>query len=110
MTLQQLRFSREVARHGLNITAAAKALCTSQPGISKQLRMLEELGVELFERDQGRIVELSKPGVTILTIAQRMLKDANSLKEAARDFSTGDERQSGGCDRTPKRATCCPKC
>jgi LysR family cys regulon transcriptional activator len=89
MTLQQLRFFREVARHGLNITAAAKALCTSQPGISKQLRMLEEeLGVELFERDQGRIVELSKPGVTILTIAQRMLKDANSLKEAARDFST----------------------
>ena len=88
MTLQQLRFLREVARHGLNITEAARALSTSQPGISKQLRLLEEeLGVELFERDHGRTVELSKPGATILGIAERMLKDANSLKEAARDFS-----------------------
>jgi len=88
MTLQQLRFLREVVRHGFNITEAAKALCTSQPGISKQLRLLEqELGVELFERDHARIAELSKPGVIILAIAERMLMDANSLKEAARDFS-----------------------
>src|ERR1043166_2879937 len=90
MTLQQLRFLREVVRHGMNITEAAKSLCTSQPGISKQLRLLEqELGVELLERDHGRITALSKPGATILTIAERMLKDASSLKQAAQDFTGG---------------------
>jgi LysR family cys regulon transcriptional activator len=88
MTLQQLRYLREVVRHGLNLTEAAKSLSTSQPGISKQLRLLEEeLGVEIFARDHGRITELSKPGTTILAIAERMLKDADSLKQAAKDFS-----------------------
>jgi len=89
MTLQQLRFLREVVRHGLNITGAAQALATSQPGISKQLRALEEeLGVELFVRDRGRIAGLSGPGATILAIAERMLKDAESLKHAAREFAS----------------------
>ena len=88
MTLQQLRYLREVVRHGLNITEAAKSLFTSQPGISKQLRLLEEeLGVELFNRDYGRITDLSKPGKTILAIAERMLKDSDSLKQVATEFS-----------------------
>ena len=89
MTLQQLRYLREVARHGLNITEAARALFTSQPGVSKQLRLLEEeLGVELFNRDHGRIAGLSKPGSTILAIAERMLKDADNLKQVASDFAS----------------------
>ena len=89
MTLQQLRYLREVVRHNLNITEAAKALFTSQPGVSKQLRLLEEeLGIEIFDRDYGRITALSKPGKTIFTIAERMLNDADSLKKVAGEFST----------------------
>ena len=54
MNLQQLRYAHEVARHGLSITEAAKVLHTSQSGISKQIRLLEdELGVDIFMR-QGR--------------------------------------------------------
>jgi len=91
MTLQQLRYLREVARHGLNISDAARALCTSQPGISKQLRLLEEeLGVEIFSRKHGRIVDLTYPGMRILSIAEKVLRDTDALKKIGNDFSTED--------------------
>lgn len=91
MTLQQLRYLREVARHGLNISDAARALCTSQPGISKQLRLLEEeLGVEIFSRRHGRIVELTYSGMRILSIAEKVLRDTDELKRIGNDFSTED--------------------
>jgi len=91
MTLQQLRYLREVARHGLNISDAARALCTSQPGVSKQLRLLEqELEVEIFLRKQGRIVELSYTGKRILAIAEKVLRDTESLKKIGNEFAAGD--------------------
>ena len=91
MKLQQLRYLCEVARQGLNLSTAAAALHTSQPGISKQIRLLEaELGVEIFVRNGKRVVEVTPPGKEILAIAQRMLQEGDNLKQAARDYSNQD--------------------
>ena len=91
MKLQQLRYLREVERQGLNLSAAAQQLHTSQPGISKQIKLLEdELGVEIFVRNGKRVTGVTPPGKAILAIAQRILQDAESLKQAARDFSDQD--------------------
>lgn len=87
MNLQQLRFLNEVVRQGLNISEAAGVLYTSQPGISKQIRLLEdELGIEIFVRNGKRIVAITEPGKAVLTIAQRMLHDAGNLKQVAEEF------------------------
>ena len=91
MKLQQLRYLLEVERQGLNLSAAAQQLHTSQPGISKQIKLLEdELGVEIFVRNGKRVTAVTPPGKAILAIAQRILQDAENLKQAARDFSAQD--------------------
>src|SRR6266852_4558838 len=70
MNFQQLRYVRETVRQGLNLTEAAKKLFTSQPGVSKQIRELEnELGVEIFVRHGKRIVAVTEPGIAIATEA-----------------------------------------
>jgi LysR family cys regulon transcriptional activator len=87
MNLQQLRFLNEVVRQGLKISDAAGALYTSQPGISKQIKLLEEeLGIEIFVRNGKRIVAITEPGKAVLAIAQRMLQDAGNLKQVAEEF------------------------
>ncbi|HLE93772.1 MAG TPA: LysR family transcriptional regulator, partial [Sulfuricaulis sp.] len=87
MKLQQLRYLCEVARQGLNVSNAASALFTSQPGISKQIQLLEnELGVDIFVRQGKRITEVTAAGQAILTIAQRMLWDTENLKRVAEEF------------------------
>jgi LysR family cys regulon transcriptional activator len=91
MKLQQLRYLCEVERQGLNLSAAADKLHTSQPGISKQIRLLEdELGVEIFLRNGKRVTKVTPPGKEILAIAERILKEAENLKQAAQDFSNQD--------------------
>jgi len=91
LKLQQLRYLCEVARHGLNLSEAAAALHTSQPGISKQIRQLEdELGVDILVRHGKRVVEITEPGKLILGIAERMLKDADNLKHVAHEYSSED--------------------
>ena len=91
MKLQQLRYLHEVARRGLNLSEAAEALHTSQPGISKQIRQLEEeLGVQILVRHGKRVVEVTEPGKLILAITERMLRDVENLKQVARDFSSED--------------------
>ena len=88
MNLQQLRYIHEVARRGLNVSDAADALFTSQPGVSKQIRQLEtELGVEIFERHGKRLVDVSEPGRAILAIAERILKDIDNLQQVGDEFS-----------------------
>lgn len=88
MKLQQLRYLIEVVRQGLNVSEAAVALHTSQPGISKQIRLLEnELGVEIFVRYGKRVVEITEPGKTIVAIAERVLKEAENLRQAGREFA-----------------------
>jgi LysR family transcriptional regulator, cys regulon transcriptional activator len=91
MKLQQLRYICEVARHNLNLSNAAEALFTSQPGISKQIRSLEEeLGVDIFVRHGKRVVAVTEPGKAILEIAQRMLKDAENLRQVGEEFTEED--------------------
>ncbi len=88
MNLQQLRYVQEVARRGLNVSEAAEALFTSQPGVSKQIRLLEaELGVEIFVRHGKRLVDITEPGRQVLAIAERTLRDIESLKQVGDEFA-----------------------
>ncbi|MBI2320466.1 MAG: CysB family HTH-type transcriptional regulator [Betaproteobacteria bacterium] len=87
MNFQQLRYVRETVRRGLSLTEAANALHTSQPGVSKQVRELEnELGFEIFVRHGKRIAALTEPGKAVLEIIERVLLEAENLKRAADDF------------------------
>jgi LysR family cys regulon transcriptional activator len=91
MNFQQLRSVREAVRQGYNLTAVAQALYTSQPGVSRQIRELEdELGVEIFGRAGKRLTGLTPPGVTILPIIERILHEAENLKRAGDDFAAHD--------------------
>jgi LysR family cys regulon transcriptional activator len=81
-----------VARHNLNLSNAAEALFTSQPGISKQIRSLEEeLGVDIFVRHGKRVVAVTEPGKAILEIAQRMLRDVENLRQVGEEFTEEDK-------------------
>ncbi len=91
MKLQQLRYIVEIQRQGLNVSEAAETLFTSQPGISKQVKLLEdELGVAIFERSGKRFTGVTEPGKVVLEIAQRILREAENLKRASAEFATGD--------------------
>src|SRR5207302_587618 len=71
MKLQQLRYLTEVVRRGLNVSEAADALHTSQPGVSKQIRALEdELGIQVFARHGKRLVSVTEPGKAVIAIAE----------------------------------------
>ncbi|GAA4408699.1 CysB family HTH-type transcriptional regulator [Quisquiliibacterium transsilvanicum] len=88
MNFQQLRSVRETVHQGFNLTAVAQALYTSQPGVSRQIRELEdELGVEIFGRAGKRLTGLTAPGATILPIIERILQEAENLKRAGDDFA-----------------------
>ena len=88
MKLQQLRCLTEVARRGLNVSEAAEALHTSQPGVSKQIRALEdELGVQVFVRHGKRLVAITEPGKAVVAIAERMLAEAQNLRRAGEEFA-----------------------
>jgi len=92
MKLQQLRYLVEVAKQGLNVSDAAEALHTSQPGISKQIRLLEdELGVQVFVRNGKRVVDVTAPGKEILKISERILREAKNLKRVAEEFVNEQE-------------------
>ena len=87
MNFQQLRAVRETAKRGFNLTEAASALHTSQPGVSRQIGELEdELGVLLFVRAGKRLTGLTQPGQIVLPIIERMLNDAENLRRASEDF------------------------
>ena len=91
MNLQQLRYLNEILRRELNISDAAAALYTSQPGISKQIKLLEEeLGIDIFVRNGKRIVALTEPGRAVLEIARRMLHETDNLKQVGQEFSRQD--------------------
>ena len=88
MNLQQFRFLREAARHKFNLTLAARALHTSQPGISKAIIELEgELGVSIFARQGKRILGFTPPGQQVLLAAERIMQEVDNLKKLARDFA-----------------------
>lgn len=92
MKLQQLRYIWEVNRHNLNVSATAQSLFTSQPGISKQIRLLEdELGVEIFARSGKHLTRVTPAGKAIVELAGQALRLAENIKEVAQEHS--DERR-----------------
>ncbi|NNC55643.1 MAG: HTH-type transcriptional regulator CysB [Pseudomonadales bacterium] len=92
MKLQQLRYIWEVAHHDLNVSATAQSLYTSQPGISKQIRLLEdELGVEIFSRSGKHLTRVTPAGEEILKTAGEVLRKVETIKQLAQEFS--DEKK-----------------
>jgi len=88
MNFQQLRSVREAVRCGFNLTEVARALHTSQPGVSRQIRELEEeLGVDLFVRAGKRLTSLTEVGALIVPIVENMLNDADNLRRAGEEFT-----------------------
>jgi LysR family cys regulon transcriptional activator len=88
MNFQQLRSIREAARRNFNLTEVANALFTSQPGVSRQIRELEdELGVVIFERNGKRLTGLTDPGKGILKIVDRLLVEAENLQQASLEYA-----------------------
>ena len=86
MKLHQLRYAWEVAQHGLNVTRAASDLYTSQPGISKQIRLLEdELGVEIFDRQGRQLSAVTDVGEIVLEKAGRILREVESIRSVAEE-------------------------
>lgn len=91
MKLQQLRYVLEITRHGNHLSAAAEALNTSQPGVSRQIQLLEnELGFEIFLRTRNRIIGLTPPGKHVVDIAQRVVDDVGALRSLRDQVSIGD--------------------
>ena len=91
MNLQQLRYVVEIVRHGNHLSAAAEALNSSQPGVSRQIQLLEtELGFEIFTRTRNRIIGLTEPGNIVLSIAQRIATDVAALKRLKEDMHSGN--------------------
>ena len=88
MTLQQLRYLLGIADSGLNITAAAERLYTSQPGISKQLKLLEqELGIQLFARKGKSLAAITPAGHEVIARARRILREVENIRSLASDMS-----------------------
>ncbi|MDP1871515.1 MAG: CysB family HTH-type transcriptional regulator [Gallionella sp.] len=94
MNFQQLKIIREAVRCNFNLTEVGNALFTSQSGVSKHIKDLEdELGVELFIRKGKRLLGLTEPGQELLEIVERILLDANNIKNLVEQYSQRDEGQ-----------------
>ncbi|NKB37372.1 MAG: HTH-type transcriptional regulator CysB [Gammaproteobacteria bacterium] len=88
MKLQQLKYIWEVARHDLNVTATAESLFTSQPGVSKQIRGLEdELGMQIFHRSGKHLTEVTPVGKKIIDVAGEILDKVENIRQFALEFS-----------------------
>lgn len=88
MKLQQLRYLLEIEKQNLNISKAAVVLCTSQSGISKQIKLLEgELGVDLFERNSRKLTALTTAGERIVALAKDVINKVGDIKQIAAEFT-----------------------
>jgi len=88
MKLQQLRYLVEIEKQQLNISKAAEVLCTSQSGISKQIRLLEdELKVELFDRNARKLTAISPVGIEVIKLAIQILNKVDAVKLVAEEFT-----------------------
>lgn len=92
MNLQQFRFVRETIRQNYNLTDAARALYTSQPGVSKAIIELEdELGIKIFERHGKRLKGLTRPGEAVAQVIDRIMNEVDNLRRVSDDFARHDE-------------------
>ena len=91
MNLHQFRFVQEAARRNLNLTEAAKALHTSQPGVSKAIIELEEeLGIDIFARHGKRLKRITEPGQHVLKSIELIMREVGNLKRIGEQFSAQD--------------------
>lgn len=91
MKVHQLKYIREVARQNLNVSSASEALHTSQPGVSKQIQLLEEeLNLQIFKRNGKRLIGITEPGRAILNIAERVLHEMENIRRVGEEFSRED--------------------
>jgi LysR family cys regulon transcriptional activator len=91
MNLKQLKVVREIVRQRFHVTDAADALCTSQSGVSKQIKDLEdELGIQLFTRNGKRLTGLTKPGEEVVGQLDRVLKDVDGIRRLAANFAASN--------------------
>ncbi len=92
MNLQQLRYLCAIVDNGLNVSDAAETLFTSQPGVSKQVRQLEdELGVQVFVRAGKRLASITPAGEAVVAAARRTLKEIENLKRVGAEYKSEDE-------------------
>ena len=88
MKFNQLRYLHEVAKQGLNVSLAAEALHTSQPGVSKQIQLLEEeLKLQVFQRNGKRLVGITEPGKVVLELAERVMRQMENIKRVGDEFA-----------------------
>lgn len=88
MKLQQLRYIAEVVKHNLNVSSTAENLYTSQPGISKQVRMLEdELGIQIFGRSGKHLTHVTPAGQQVIDIANDILGKVDSIKKVSEEYT-----------------------
>ena len=81
MKLQQLRYIVEVVNHDLNVSSTAEGLFTSQPGISKQVRMLEdELGIQIFARSGKHLTHVTPAGEEVIRISREVLSKIEAIR------------------------------
>ncbi len=91
MNLHQFRFVQEAARRNLNLTETAKALFTSQPGVSKAiLELEEELGIDIFSRHGKRLRRITEPGLQVLKSVEIIMREVNNLKRIGEEYSKQD--------------------
>ena len=91
MNLHQFKFVQEAVRRNLNLTETAKALHTSQPGVSKAILELEhELGIDIFTRHGKRLKRVTEPGQQVLHSIERILAEVNNLKRIGEEYSQQD--------------------
>lgn len=91
MNLQQLRFIVEISRQNLSISKAASALHTSQPGVSKQLSLMEqELGFEVFTRSRGRLTGRTPEGQKVIDFAEKALEEITNIQRVSQEFKRPD--------------------
>ena len=108
MKLQQLRYIWEVAHHDLNVSATAQRLYTSQPGMSKQIRLLEdELGVEIFARSGKHLTHVTPAGEAILKAAEEVLFKVKSIRQVAEEFAEEKKGSLSIAKPIPKPAMRC---
>jgi LysR family cys regulon transcriptional activator len=89
MKLHQLRYLLAVVQHGLNVTAAARTLHTSQPGVSKQIKMLEdELGFQVFERQGRNLTRITAAGQQVVDHAVRVIEEVDNIRRLSADFQS----------------------
>jgi DNA-binding transcriptional LysR family regulator len=109
--LQQMRCLCEVIDRGFNVSKAAAALHTSQPGVSRQIQLLEEeLRVALLERRTTRITGMTDAGRALLPAMRRMLSEADNLRRQAHELASSGAHGSSYPLRIRTRATRCSRC